>query len=575
MTKNQSTKRAFCSSVAAVVICVAMLIGTTFAWFTSTASTGVNKIESGTLKVDIVDAAGESIQNKTMSFVNKNESANILWEPGATFHTPVFKIKSLGNLALKYKLILNGVTGTNKLLEVLKFSVVKPNGEAIDLNSFEGHLTKETPLSEEFYIQGTMDPAAGNEYQGLELNGLGITVVATQDTVETDSNNNRYDEAAAYKGTQSFTGGTHTLNSGAIAQKVNDVAVNVSGNGTSVTITGGYYDGGEGGNNRCIQVNTGATVTIKDGVFTVGKDASGTGNSVVLCNGGAVNIEGGFFYTDYNWRGFFYVLNQQNSTPGTITVKGGTFVNYDPSKGDDNLGGNFVASGYSVITETKANGDKWYTVVSNSNFVGLKKVLTGGGNLNITSDIVANSLTDTADASVIVKKPTTLNLNNKKIISPDNMGNNSTNFCALYVEADTTINATENGGINTGTNGGYGINVNKGASLTINGGYYYGGGTAIQVQKGTLVINGGTFAVEPYSNPVYGYKFLLNCIDANYKNGTAKIIVKGGTFVNFDPSNNAAEGEGTNFVAEGYKVVSEQHISEQHGTDTWYTVVPK
>lgn len=570
MTKNQSTKRAFCSSVAAVVICVAMLIGTTFAWFTSTASTGVNKIESGTLKVDIVDAAGESIQNKTMSFVNKNESANILWEPGATFHTPVFQIRSLGNLALKYKLILNGVTGTNKLLEVLKFSVVKPTGEAIDLNSFEGHLTKETPLSEEFYIQGTMDPAAGNEYQGLELNGLGITVVATQDTVETDSNNNRYDEAAAYKGTQSFTGGTHTLNSGAIAQKVNDVAVNVSGNGTSVTITGGYYDGGEGGNNRCIQVNTGATVTIKDGTFTVGKDASGTGNSVVLCNGGTVNIEGGFFYTDYNWRGFFYVLNQQNSTPGTITVKGGTFVNYDPSKGDDNLGGNFVASGYSVITETKANGDKWYTVVSNSNFVGLKKVLTGGGNLNFTSDIVANSLTDTADARVIVKKPTTLNLNNKKIISPDNMGNNSTNFCALYVEADTTINATENGGINTGTNGGYGINVNKGASLTINGGYYYGGGTAIQVQEGTLVINGGTFAVEPYSSPDYGYKFLLNCIDANYKNGTAKIIVKGGTFVNFDPSNNAAEGEGTNFVAEGYKVVS-----EQHGTDTWYTVVPK
>ena len=547
-----------------------MLIGTTFAWFTSTASTGVNKIESGTLKVDIVDAAGESIQNKTMSFVNKNESANILWEPGATFHTPVFKIKSLGNLALKYKLILNGVTGTNKLLEVLKFSVVKPTGEAIDLNSFEGHLTKETPLSEEFYIQGTMDPAAGNEYQGLELNGLGITVVATQDTVETDSNNNQYDKAAAYKGTQSFTGGTHTLNSGAIAQKVDDVAVNVSGNGTSVTITGGYYDGGEGGNNRCIQVNTGATVTIKDGTFTVGKDASGTGNSVVLCNGGTVNIEGGFFYTDYNWRDFFYVLNQQNSNPGTITVKGGTFVNYDPSEGDDNLGGNFVASGYSVITETKANGDKWYTVVSNSNFVGLKKVLTGGGNLNITSDIVDNSLTDTADARVIVKKPTTLNLNNKKIISPDNMGNNSTNFCALYVEADTTINATEDGGINTGTNGGYGINVNKGASLTINGGYYYGGGTAIQVQEGTLVINGGTFAVEPYSSPVYGYKFLLNCIDANYKDGTAKIIVKGGTFVNFDPANSASENPKGNFVAEGYKVVS-----EQHGTDTWYTVVPK
>ena len=62
---------------------------------------------------------------------------------------------------------------------------------------------------------------------------------------------------------------------------------------------------------------------------------------------------------------------------------------------------------------------------------------------------------------------------------------------------------------------------------------------------------------------------MLNCIDSAYKNGTASIEVKGGTFVNFDPSNCKAEGAGTNFVATGYKVVS-----EVHGTDTWYTVVP-
>ena len=57
------------------------------------------------------------------------------------------------------------------------------------------------------------------------------------------------------------------------------------------------------------------------------------------------------------------MLNQENSNPGTITVKGGTFVNYDPSQGDDHLHGNFVAAGYKVVSERQANGDIWYTVV--------------------------------------------------------------------------------------------------------------------------------------------------------------------------------------------------------------------
>ena len=136
------------------------------------------------------------------------------------------------------------------------------------------------------------------------------------------------------------------------------------------------------------------------------------------------------------------------------------------------------------------------------------------------------------------------------------------------------VNVTElkealtNGGIDTGVNGGYGINVKDGATLTINGGYYYGGGTAVQVQEGTLIINGGTFACEPFGD-LYGYNFLISCVDSAYKNGTAKVIINGGTFVNFDPSNCTAEGAHTNFVADGYKVVSEP----QTNGDIWHTVV--
>ena len=221
---------------------------------------------------------------------------------------------------------------------------------------------------------------------------------------------------------------------------------------------------------------------------------------------------------------------------------------------------NFVADGYSVVSERKANGDVWYTVVKFNNLI------SEGGNITVSENVKTDNIGDTAADRVIISKPTTLNLD-AKIISPDNMGNNSKNFCALIVDADTTIKASENGGIDTGKNGGYGINVRNGATLTINGGSYYGGGTAVQVQKGTLIINGGHFAVEPFGEP-YGTNFLLNCIDSAYNDGTAKIIVKGGTFVNFDPSNNTAEGAGTNFVADDYKVVS-----EAHGTDTWYTVV--
>lgn len=198
----------------------------------------------------------------------------------------------------------------------------------------------------------------------------------------------------------------------------------------------------------------------------------------------------------------------------------------------------------------------------------LEKAISGE-NAVLDKDVVITKAPDTVASSLSIKEPTTLNLN-AMIKTPDNMGNNKKNFTALIVDADTTVNANANGGIDTGKNGGYGINVRKGAKLTINGGNYYGGGTAVQVQEGELTINGGIFAVEAFGEP-YGYNFLLNCVDAAYKNGTAKIIVKGGVFVNFNPADNTAEGEHTNFVADGYTVVSRE---DDDSGDTLYIVLP-
>ena len=206
--KKNTTKRSLLASVLALVMCVTMLVGTTFAWFTDSASTAVNKIESGTLHVDIVDESGNSLDGKTLSFRDVNKNADILWEPGATFALDSFRIVNTGKLALKYKVIINGVNGNAKLLEAIDFFVKIGDAEKVALADWEGILLPvgKEPIADKevvgttdlITISGTMKKEAGNEYQGLSIDGIGITVVATQYTYEYDSKDNLYDEDADY-----------------------------------------------------------------------------------------------------------------------------------------------------------------------------------------------------------------------------------------------------------------------------------------------------------------------------------------------------------------------------------------
>ena len=204
--KKNTTKRSLLASLLALVMCVTMLVGTTFAWFTDSASTAVNKIESGTLHVDIVDKDGNSLDGKTLSFRDVNKNADILWEPGATFALDSFRIVNTGKLALKYKVIINGVNGNAKLLEAIDFFVKIGDAEKVALADWEGILLPvgKEPIADKevvgttdlITISGTMKKEAGNEYQGLSIDGIGITVVATQYTYEYDSKDNLYDKDA-------------------------------------------------------------------------------------------------------------------------------------------------------------------------------------------------------------------------------------------------------------------------------------------------------------------------------------------------------------------------------------------
>ncbi len=197
MTNSQSTKRALISGILAIIVCVSMLVGTTFAWFTDTASTAVNRIQAGNLDValEMFDGANwVTAEGKTLSWQKAAGHVNeeVLWEPGCTYELPKLRVVNKGNLALKYKIFLNGINGSAKLNEVIDWTI---NNAAIDQT--EGHLLANQEGAA-FTIKGHMQETAGNEYQGLSIDGIGITVFATQDTVEYDSNGNNYDATAEY-----------------------------------------------------------------------------------------------------------------------------------------------------------------------------------------------------------------------------------------------------------------------------------------------------------------------------------------------------------------------------------------
>lgn len=117
----------------------------------------------------------------------------------------------------------------------------------------------------------------------------------------------------------------------------------------------------------------------------------------------------------------------------------------------------------------------------------------------------------------------------------------------------------------------YAVDVQGGATVVIEGGTFAGNIHAVYVYEGKAIIKGGFFSVQqPYPKTGLEYEFVINCYDGNRENGTASVEIRGGTYVNFNPADNTAEGAHTNFVADGYTVVSET----QANGDVWYTVVP-
>ena len=252
----KSSKRALLLSALAIVLCIAMLIGTTFAWFTDTASTAVNRIQSGSLKVGIIDIQGNSLEGKQLKWqaADGREQDEILWEPGCTYYLAPFQIQNKGSLALKYKVVINGVSGDSKLLEALEFGFYyfwvgfgeeRSLDELIEGGKLDNVAEYPGLCTAPIYIVAHMRDDAGNEYQGLSIDGIGITVVATQDTYENDSFNNQYDKDATYPVTDN--------------KGLKD-AINNATDGSTVLITSGEYTLSDPAETSKIEIPAGATI---------------------------------------------------------------------------------------------------------------------------------------------------------------------------------------------------------------------------------------------------------------------------------------------------------------------------
>ena len=177
----------------------------------------------------------------------------------------------------------------------------------------------------------------------------------------------------------------------------------------------------------------------------------------------------------------------------------------------------------------------------------------------------------TLTAPIIIEKKITLDMAGHTFSNAQDQDiwNDTTaawSFISVQGNGDLTI--TGNGTFQTKVNDCYAVDVQDGATLTIENGIFVGNVHAIYVFKGSLFVHGGTYSIQQkYTNADQADEFVLNCYDANRRNGSATISVSGGSFINFDPANCQAEGIATNFCADGYTTTSTTNNGE-----TIYTV---
>ena len=560
MTSSKSTKRALISSALAILMCVAMLIGTTFAWFTDTASTGVNKIQAGNLNIELQmkDNNGNWVnaEGKTLPFLVNGkipaEGTQILWEPGCTYTLPELRIVNNGNLALKYKVVVSGIQGSAKLNEVIDWTMKLDDADFI-MGSEHSLAAKnnDTADFDSFTISGTMDKNAGNEYQNESIDGISINVYATQDTVENDSFGNTYDKDA--DGTPQFDTWYDNVATTVTVAATGDTVV--KDRETAPTIQTTVPAGSTTANKLTLIKSKGETpanITVVTGTKALTAEVK-----LINQDGNKVNAKSGKFFTvsmelgkNLNVVNFYHNEMALTKVADVNSLTANDQYFYDAATGYVTFTTDDFSPFTAIVSDSVFNGGNGteanpYLIATAEQAMQIEKLNKKSVYLKLVNDITV------PDEIYMSGKKFVFDLNGHTIKLEYAEGVKPNNGSVLYIggkKGNLTINdssAAQTGAV-IGSDQTYpnkvtsAVRAGNYGKLTINGGHFYGtseGTSCIFVyttmssgSKATVTINGGKFETATPSNGTY---FVLNHQD-NASAGCT-ITVNGGSFKNYNP----------------------------------------
>ena len=449
MKNKKTTKHALLMSALALLMCLSMFVGSTYAWFTDSVTSEGNIVKSGTLEVTMEWADGKTDPaNTTWTDASTGPIFNSsLWEPGYT-EVRHIKISNIGSLALNYQLSVVADGEISELAEVLDVYFMDPAEQISDSSDLEEILPLGSLKEALSYIESEangsllskesviitivlqMQNNASNDFQGLSIGSeFSVRLLATQMPYEEDSFGSDYDDVKIVSSYSAITAGKgsdgdYMLSGDMAAENLlffgNGTKTSIDLNGNTITAenTEQFIFGAQKGGVLTLNgdgvVNCGkgfmankenAEIIINGGTYNASVTAStnATGkyhsvaqnNSKIIVNGGtftsniedaalflatsnaAIEINGGFFENTADKTPDLLDVGLNNNSTNRIIIRGGTFVNYNPLEDMESYNGKWPASyeqfsgpwilvwdGYTVVSETQANGDIWYTVVA-------------------------------------------------------------------------------------------------------------------------------------------------------------------------------------------------------------------
>ncbi len=300
-----------------------------------------------------------------------------------------------------------------------------------------------------------------------------------------------------------------------------------------------------------------ATLNLATGKVADEADRTFTMKAIPTASDGEFPVAGGYKYLSMD----YLLVGADKATVDVAFNYGGpqsrTFTNVPVQRNyRTNIYGSLLTNttDFNVVIEPAFSGEFAHEVVSISTFAALKAAATAGGDVKLESAIDFTQV-----VTVDNNKTLTVDLNKQNVANAADLWDKAPNQWSLFsVRRGSTLTLKGDGEVIAKANDCYAVDVQDGGHLVIEGGHYNGNIHAVYVQKGTAEIKGGTFEVQQKYSAEDPDEYVLNCYDANYINGTAKIIVSGGTFIGFNPGNCKAEDKnGTNFLAPGYASVAD------------------